>query len=204
MCWRLKPEALDSIPSGTTFLSFPLPFQRSSDSNDSDYLWLDDPHRSLNCGGVPSIGLPMLWLRSPFFQSQLMQWNFHWHFDTMLWSSSEYTEHDKRHSIVVEMSVKVYCVTWVWIWRHNHDNDKLTTVNLTACLHPLDCLQHPYCLPIYCGFVRNLQICSMGACTNLNDEHSRRYWGGMSALFSPVPTNRQAHKFDYMVEMFEV
>ena len=25
--WRLKPEALGSIPAGTTFLSFPLPFQ---------------------------------------------------------------------------------------------------------------------------------------------------------------------------------
>ena len=25
--WRLKPEALGSIPGGTTFLSFPLPFQ---------------------------------------------------------------------------------------------------------------------------------------------------------------------------------
>ena len=30
--WRLKPEALGSIPSGTTFLSFPLLFQRSTDS----------------------------------------------------------------------------------------------------------------------------------------------------------------------------
>ena len=26
--WRLKPEALGSIPGGTTFLSFPLPFQK--------------------------------------------------------------------------------------------------------------------------------------------------------------------------------
>ena len=32
-CWRLKSEALGSIPSSATFLSFPLPFQRSSDSN---------------------------------------------------------------------------------------------------------------------------------------------------------------------------
>ena len=36
--WRLKPEALGLIPGGTTFLSFPLPFQRSSDSNGPDYL----------------------------------------------------------------------------------------------------------------------------------------------------------------------
>ena len=36
--WRLKPEALGSIPGGTTFLSFPLPFQRSTDSNGQDYL----------------------------------------------------------------------------------------------------------------------------------------------------------------------
>ena len=34
--WRLKPEALGSIPDGTTFLSFPLPFQRSTDSNGPD------------------------------------------------------------------------------------------------------------------------------------------------------------------------
>ena len=31
--WRLKPEALGSIPGGTALLSFPLPFQRSTDSN---------------------------------------------------------------------------------------------------------------------------------------------------------------------------
>ena len=37
--WRLKPEALGSIPSGTTFLPFPLPFQRSTDSNGPDYLY---------------------------------------------------------------------------------------------------------------------------------------------------------------------
>ena len=41
--WRLKPEALSSIPSGTTFLSFPLPrplpFQRSMDSNGPDNLY---------------------------------------------------------------------------------------------------------------------------------------------------------------------
>ena len=43
--WRLKPEALGSIPGGTTFLSFPLPFQRSMDSNGPDYL-----HRSSGPG----------------------------------------------------------------------------------------------------------------------------------------------------------
>ena len=37
--WRLKPEALGSIPGGTTFLSFPLPFQRSMDSNGPDNLY---------------------------------------------------------------------------------------------------------------------------------------------------------------------
>ena len=37
--WRLKPEALGLIPSGTTFLSFPLLFQRSSDSNGPDNLY---------------------------------------------------------------------------------------------------------------------------------------------------------------------
>ena len=36
--WWLKPEALGSIPGDATFLSFPLPFQRSSDSNGPDYL----------------------------------------------------------------------------------------------------------------------------------------------------------------------
>ena len=52
--WRLKPEALSSIPSGTTFLSFPLrrplPFQRSMDSNGPDNLYqswdLGEPHLS--------------------------------------------------------------------------------------------------------------------------------------------------------------
>ena len=37
--WWLKPEALGSIPGGTTFLSFPLPFQRSTDSNGPDNLY---------------------------------------------------------------------------------------------------------------------------------------------------------------------
>ena len=36
--WQLKPEALGLIPSSTRFLSFPLLFQRSSDSNGPDYL----------------------------------------------------------------------------------------------------------------------------------------------------------------------
>ena len=46
--WRLKPEALGSIPGGTTFLSSPLPFQRSTDSNGPNYLYrssnLGEPH----------------------------------------------------------------------------------------------------------------------------------------------------------------
>ena len=45
--WQLKPEALGSIPGSTTFLSFPLPFQRSTDSNSPDNLYwssdLDEP-----------------------------------------------------------------------------------------------------------------------------------------------------------------
>ena len=48
--WWLKPEALGSIPGGTTFLSFPLPFQRSTDSNGPDNLYqspdLGDPRLS--------------------------------------------------------------------------------------------------------------------------------------------------------------
>ena len=48
--WRLKPESLGLIPSGTTFLSFPLPFQRSTDSNCPDNLYrssdLGEPHLS--------------------------------------------------------------------------------------------------------------------------------------------------------------
>ena len=47
----LKPEALGSIPGDTTFLSFPLPFQRSMDSNGPDYLYrssdLGEPHLSV-------------------------------------------------------------------------------------------------------------------------------------------------------------
>ena len=48
--WRLKPEALGSIPGGTTFLSFPILFQRFSDSNGPDNLYrssdLGEPHVS--------------------------------------------------------------------------------------------------------------------------------------------------------------
>ena len=34
--WQLKPEALGSTPGGATFLSCPLPFQRSTDSDGPD------------------------------------------------------------------------------------------------------------------------------------------------------------------------
>ena len=37
--WQLKPEALGLIPGGTTFLSFPLLFQRSLDSYGPDNLY---------------------------------------------------------------------------------------------------------------------------------------------------------------------
>ena len=50
--------------------SLPLPFQRSTDSNSHNCLWLDDHYQSSDCGGVSSIGLPillMLWCRSPSF-----------------------------------------------------------------------------------------------------------------------------------------
>ena len=53
-----------SIPGGATFLSFPLPFQRSTDSNGPNCLSLDDYYWSSDCGGVLSIGLPMLLLHS--------------------------------------------------------------------------------------------------------------------------------------------
>ena len=53
--WQLKPEALGLTPGRTTFLSGPLPFQRSTDSNGPDCvfqldtiiigLWtIDEPH----------------------------------------------------------------------------------------------------------------------------------------------------------------
>ena len=65
--WQLKPETLDLTPGGTTFLSFPLLFQRSMDSNGPDYIWLHDHYWSSHCGGVPSIRFPMWWFCSPFF-----------------------------------------------------------------------------------------------------------------------------------------
>ena len=34
--WQLKPEALGSTPGGATFLSCPMPFQRSTDSDGPD------------------------------------------------------------------------------------------------------------------------------------------------------------------------
>ena len=70
--WNLKPEALCLTLGSTTFLSFPLLFWRSLDSNGPDYLWLDDLHRSSDCEGVSSIRLPMLWLRSPSFQDYII------------------------------------------------------------------------------------------------------------------------------------
>ena len=50
----------------------PLPFQKSSDSNGPDQLRLDDLHQSSDCGGVTSIGLPMLRFCSPSFHDQQM------------------------------------------------------------------------------------------------------------------------------------
>ena len=48
--WQLKTEALGLIPGGTTFLSFPLLFQSSSDSNNPDNFYrssdLGEPHLS--------------------------------------------------------------------------------------------------------------------------------------------------------------
>ena len=45
--WWLKPEVLGWTPGGTTFLSFPLPFQRSTDSSGPDCLWFDDHYQVL-------------------------------------------------------------------------------------------------------------------------------------------------------------
>ena len=45
-----------SIPGGTTFLSFPLLFQRSSDSSGPDYLSLDDLYRSSDLGEPHPLG----------------------------------------------------------------------------------------------------------------------------------------------------
>ena len=69
--WWLTPKALGSTPGGTTFLSFSLPFQRFMDRNGPDYLLLDDHYQSLDCGGIPSIKLPILWFRSPSFMMYL-------------------------------------------------------------------------------------------------------------------------------------
>ena len=46
--WQLKPEALGSICSDTTYSSPSFTFHRSSDSNDPDYLSLDDLYWSLD------------------------------------------------------------------------------------------------------------------------------------------------------------
>ena len=76
--WRRKPEALGWIPSGTTFLSFPLLFQLYSDSNGPDHLQLDNHYQSLDYGGVLSIGLPMLWLCSPSITQQMNTYSSYW------------------------------------------------------------------------------------------------------------------------------
>ena len=47
-----------STLSGTTFLPFPLPFQRSSDSDSPDHLWLVVLYQSLDCGGNPIHRIP--------------------------------------------------------------------------------------------------------------------------------------------------
>ena len=47
--WRLKPEVLSSIPSGATFLSFLLSFQKSTDSNGTR---LSFSRRSLSVFGL--------------------------------------------------------------------------------------------------------------------------------------------------------
>ena len=40
--WQLKPEALGSTPGGATFLSCPMPFQRSTDSDGPNCVFLLD------------------------------------------------------------------------------------------------------------------------------------------------------------------
>ena len=70
-CWRPKPEALGSIPDGTTFLSFPLPLQRSLDSNSPDYLWLDDLHRSSDC-----VGESIHWTPHAVITLTLLSWSY--------------------------------------------------------------------------------------------------------------------------------
>ena len=61
--WQLNPEILGLIPSGTTFLSFPLPFQRSSDSNGPDHLY-----RSSN-QGEPHLSGSLAVMKLRFFQN---------------------------------------------------------------------------------------------------------------------------------------
>ena len=62
--WRLKPESLGSILGSTTFLSFPLPFQRSSDSNGPDNLY-----RSSDLG-EPHLSAPYAVMKLSFFLSK--------------------------------------------------------------------------------------------------------------------------------------
>ena len=52
MCWLLR-EIVDHEWMGLSVIR-----------------WLDDLHHSSKCGGVPSIGLPVLWLHSPSFHDQ--------------------------------------------------------------------------------------------------------------------------------------
>ena len=63
-CWWLKPEALDSTPSGGTFLLCPvvLPFHRSMDSGGPDCVWLDTISIGLWTISESRLsGLPPLW-----------------------------------------------------------------------------------------------------------------------------------------------
>ena len=64
--WRLKPEALGSIPGGTTFLSFPLPFQRSTDSNGPDNLY-----RSSDLGEPRIYQAPYAVMKLRFFRNHI-------------------------------------------------------------------------------------------------------------------------------------
>ena len=61
--WR-PLKCLGLTPGSTTCQSFPLPFQRSLDSNGPDCFIFDDQYQSLYHGEVPSIELPMAWFRS--------------------------------------------------------------------------------------------------------------------------------------------
>ena len=57
--WQLKPEALGSTIGGSTFLPCPLPFQRSTDSNEPRFVSLirHNHDQSSDHRGVLSIGL---------------------------------------------------------------------------------------------------------------------------------------------------